>query len=389
MKSWRRLRSWSRGKIRNIGGRSSHRRPQSPKFGARGTRPSECSNPQIRQGVADGVDDLDELGMRFLEAVHRRAQSLKRMFQRLRILPGAGGFVGGNLREAGDAFGLFIVRFRQLADLGLERAEQLEQFAFVFFAHGVRAADFRLNFANGFFDHGFRPKLTVAANSASREKNIYQRPTRGRIGPDQFPDVFADGFDSARAIHHAHAVGFSGGDGLVTLGHAVKEMLVAFLQPVADKGQGGLARAQAFGADFRRHVQQQGQIGPRVADGKINHALDQRQVQSAAITLIRRGRIVKAVAQDNFADREGGADGFADELRPAGIHQQQFGFIGHRHVGLAVFERVADFAEAMAAYLKTLPPVRNAVPAPLHYGFVETIARKLVRGGFPSRRRRR
>jgi hypothetical protein len=33
-------------------------------------------NPQIRQDIADGVDDLDELGMRFLESVHRRAQSL-------------------------------------------------------------------------------------------------------------------------------------------------------------------------------------------------------------------------------------------------------------------------------------------------------------------------
>ncbi len=41
-------------------------------------------------------------------------------------------------------------------------------------------------------------------------------------------------------------------------------------------------------------------------------------------------------------------------------------------------------AEAIAAYLQTLPPVHNAIPSPLHYGFVETIARKLVRGGFPA-----
>ena len=55
--------------------------------------------------------------------------------------------------------GLFLVRFRQRADLGLELAEQLDEFAFVLFAYGVRAADFRLNFANGFFDHGFHPKI--------------------------------------------------------------------------------------------------------------------------------------------------------------------------------------------------------------------------------------
>jgi hypothetical protein len=36
-------------------------------------------NPQVRQGIADGVDDLDEPGIRFLEAIHRRAQTLKRM----------------------------------------------------------------------------------------------------------------------------------------------------------------------------------------------------------------------------------------------------------------------------------------------------------------------
>ena len=69
------------------------------------------------------------------------------MLQRFGILPGAGGFVGGNLREPGDALGLFLVRFRQCADLGLELAEQLDEFAFVRFAYGVRAADFRLNFA--------------------------------------------------------------------------------------------------------------------------------------------------------------------------------------------------------------------------------------------------
>src|SRR5207244_7015331 len=35
-------------------------------------------------------------------------------------------------------------------------------------------------------------------------------------------------------------------------------------------------------------------------------------------------------------------------------------------------------ARAVATYLKTLMPVRNRVPAPLHYGFVETVARKLT-----------
>jgi cytochrome c553 len=37
----------------------------------------------------------------------------------------------------------------------------------------------------------------------------------------------------------------------------------------------------------------------------------------------------------------------------------------------------ADDATAIAAYLKSLPPIRNAVPPPLFYGTLETVARKL------------
>ena len=42
-----------------------------------------------------------------------------------------------------------------------------------------------------------------------------------------------------------------------------------------------------------------------------------------------------------------------------------------------------DDARAIATYLKTLPPERNAIPNPLRTGFVETIARKLAAGQFP------
>ena len=39
-----------------------------------------------------------------------------------------------------------------------------------------------------------------------------------------------------------------------------------------------------------------------------------------------------------------------------------------------------DDAMAIASYLKTLPPVRNQAPEPLHFGFVETLVAKLVAG---------
>ncbi|MGQ0569279.1 MAG: c-type cytochrome [Armatimonadota bacterium] len=38
-----------------------------------------------------------------------------------------------------------------------------------------------------------------------------------------------------------------------------------------------------------------------------------------------------------------------------------------------------DDARAIARYLKSLPPVRNAIPAALHYGIVETLVAKLTR----------
>ena len=44
-------------------------------------------------------------------------------------------------------------------------------------------------------------------------------------------------------------------------------------------------------------------------------------------------------------------------------------------------------AVAIASYLKTLPPVRNSIPPPLHYGLLETIAVKITRSApaFPPK----
>ncbi len=46
-----------------------------------------------------------------------------------------------------------------------------------------------------------------------------------------------------------------------------------------------------------------------------------------------------------------------------------------------------DDAIAIASFLKTLPPVRNFIPPPLHYGLLETLAVKLTRSGpaFPPK----
>src|ERR1700722_12980684 len=64
---------------------------------------------------------------------------------------------------------------------------------------------------------------------------------------------------------------------------------------------------------------------------------------------------MKTVAEHDGAGGQGGTNRFAPQLRPAGVHQEQFGFRCHRVIGLAVFERVADFfANGRAARLPEL-----------------------------------
>src|SRR5580693_8470797 len=98
MKSWRRSRNWNRARIEL--GRQEFRNGF-PAFLFSLLKLSVL-NSQVRQGVADAVDDLDELGMRLLKAVHRRTQALERMFERFGVLLRARGFVRGGLREVGD-----------------------------------------------------------------------------------------------------------------------------------------------------------------------------------------------------------------------------------------------------------------------------------------------
>ena len=77
------------------------------------------------------------------------------------------------------------------------------------------------------------------------------------------------------------------------------------------------------------------------------------------------------------------ADEIADAIRDGrGLDRRTLNLWGMPWMYLHRFS--ADDAEAIGSYLKTLAPAHNAIPAPLTYGFVETILRKLIRGGFPA-----
>jgi hypothetical protein len=123
------------------------------------------SNPQIRQLIADAVDDLDEFGMRLLEAFDGRAQAADGNFAQLRILLPARRLVRGKFCELRDALRVLVVRLGKVAYFRFQRGEQLEQFALALVTDGIRAVNLRFNFANRFFNHVV--KVIAAENSAS------------------------------------------------------------------------------------------------------------------------------------------------------------------------------------------------------------------------------
>jgi hypothetical protein len=52
----------------------------------------------------------------------------------------------------------------------------------VAFADGVRAANLRFNFANGFFDHGFRPKIKHCREFGKDAEPFGVPPLGGKTG---------------------------------------------------------------------------------------------------------------------------------------------------------------------------------------------------------------
>ena len=109
------------------------------------------------------------LGWDFSKPSTDELQSAQRKLAQLRILFLPRGFVSGKFCKPGNALRLLTVRFGERADFRLERAEQLEQFAFAVIANGIRAPNLRLNFANRFFDHN--SKVCASENSASAFTN--------------------------------------------------------------------------------------------------------------------------------------------------------------------------------------------------------------------------
>jgi len=70
------------------------------------------------------------------------------------------------------------------------------------------------------------------------------------------------------------------------------------------------------------------------------------------------------------------ADQIATAIRTGHTPQRRLNYWGMPWMVLGAL--TDEDALAIATYLKTLPPVYNQIPLPLHYGFVETVLRKLT-----------
>src|SRR5437879_2474923 len=89
------------------------------------------------------------------------------------------------------------------------------------------------------------------------------------------------------------------------------------------------------------------------------------------------------VSRNLTSDRETGIGAWTEQqiaaaLRDGRAPERALNPIAMPWIFFHAFTR--DDALAIASYLKTLRAVRNQIPAPLHYGFVETVVGKLLAG---------
>ena len=149
------------------------------------------------------------------------------------------------------------------------------------------------------------------------------------------------GFPGSGGIDQFNPLGFALGEGSVSLGNFLVEAEVQILEPVFLSGRAGTAQGAASGLG-RIKIQNQGEIGLAVGDGKVVDEFNILHRQTAGIALEHGGRVVKAVSNDPFPSGQGRMDELSDEFRPAGGKKKEFGLRRHRLSDGIVFEKVAD-----------------------------------------------
>src|SRR6266542_5282839 len=220
-----------------------------------------------------------------------------------------------------------------------------------------------------------RAKVKWEASLLSRNPSVQPALALSDHGADERPDTRADRLNVLSGVDDPNPFWLGAGDGTKPALHTFEEGPIGLLHPVAERFAEGplqittpgigirrtiepsrLPRVPPRFADFDGHLQEQRQLGPRVADGKIDHRLDHRQIQLAPVTLIGGGRVVEAIAENDLARGQGGSNHLPDQLGATGVHQQQLRLRHHRMVGLTVLEGVTNlFADRRATRLAQDP----------------------------------
>src|ERR1051326_1535297 len=130
-----------------------------------------------------------------------------------------------------------------------------------------------------------------------------------------FPNGSLNLRNVSAGINLVNAFGLGSSDRLVAFRDTFEKTTVSFLNPIAHEGQGRLALEQALRGDLMRNNKKKCDIRACVTDRNVDNGLNHSEIQLPAVALIGDGRIIEAIADDDFSGSQGRTNDFTNELR--------------------------------------------------------------------------
>lgn len=151
-------------------------------------------------------------------------------------------------------------------------------------------------------------------------------------------------FDGRAGVKYLKTLGFTGGDGQKSLSDALVKGRAFGVEPGGRFAFGFTASSGEPGLGFLdRQIEQQREVRGKTVGGERDQRFDDGEVGLASVALIGAGRIGEAVADDDAAPVERGADARCDVLRAVGGEKEGFGPVGERFLGAGIQQEASDF----------------------------------------------
>lgn len=174
-------------------------------------------------------------------------------------------------------------------------------------------------------------------------------PTLPETDFDGFPDVRSDFVDGLGGIDDDETVRLAAGEVQIALADGFIEGAGLRFHAV---GSVANSRGQAGGGNGRVEVEEEGDGGQAITDGKTVDNSNFQGIDAAGNALIDGSGVVEAVADDDAASVQSRKDFFPDELGAAGGEEEEFGFGGEECPVFGILQQVANgFAGVGAARL--------------------------------------